>query len=79
MYSAEDEFEGTLNSIRKRQNDLIKQMAMSMEWSTFNKCEEESKSKQPEVQIPKFSPSVASYKFELVNMNHPSRHERRRK
>ena len=31
MYSAQGEFEGTLNSIGQRQNDLIKQMALSME------------------------------------------------
>ena len=31
MYSAQREFEGTLNSIRHRQNDLIKQMELSME------------------------------------------------
>ena len=36
MYSAQGEFEGTLNSIGQRQNDLIKQMALSMKWSTFN-------------------------------------------
>ena len=79
MYSAQGEFEGTLNSIRQRQNDLIKQMTLLMEWSAFNRAEEGSKSKQPQVQIPEFSPSVAGYKFESVNLNHSHRHERRRK
>ena len=79
MYSSQSEFEGTLNSIGKRQNDLIKQVAMLMEWSTFNKGEERSKSKQPKLQIPEFSLSATTYKFEHVNMNHPSRYERRRK
>ena len=45
MYSAQGEFEGILNSIRRRQNDLIKKMALSMEWSTFNRSEESSRSK----------------------------------
>ena len=45
MYSAQGEFEGTLNSIGKRQNDLIKQMAMLVEWSAFNKGKEGSMSK----------------------------------
>ena len=37
MYSAQGEFEGTLNSIGKRQDDLIKQMDFSKEWIVFNK------------------------------------------
>ena len=47
MYYAQGEFKGTLNSIRQRQNDLIKQMTLSMEWSTLNKSEEGSRSKHP--------------------------------
>ena len=47
MYSAQGEFEGTLNSIGQRQNDLIKKMALSMEWSALNRSEEGSRSKQP--------------------------------
>ena len=45
IYSAQGEFEGTLNSIRQRQNDLIKKMALSMEWFAFNRSEEGSRSK----------------------------------
>ena len=44
-------------------------MTFSMEWSTFNKTEEESRSKQPQVQIPEFSPSAVGYKFEPVNLH----------
>ena len=79
MYSAQGEFEETLKSIGQRQNDLIKQMALLMEWYAFNRVEEGSRSKQPQVQIPEFSPSAAGYKFESVNPNHPYRHDRRRK
>ena len=39
MYSTRGEFEGFLNSIRQRQNDLVKKMALSMEWYAFNKEE----------------------------------------
>ena len=46
MYSAQGEFEGTLNSIGQRQNDMIKQLAMSMEWSAFNRGEEGMKQVQ---------------------------------
>ena len=38
MYPTQGEFEGTLNSIGQRQNDLIKQMELLMEWSTFNRA-----------------------------------------
>ena len=44
IYFAQGEFEGVLNFIGQRQNNLIKQMALSMEWSTVNK-EEGSKAK----------------------------------
>ena len=74
MYSTQGEFKGIL-----KQNDLIKQMALSMEWSAFNKSEEGSKSKQPQVHIPEFSPSTGGYKFEPVNLHSSHRHDRRRK
>ena len=49
MYAAHGEFEGTLNSIGRRQNDMIKQLALTMEWSVLNRSGEGSKSKQPQV------------------------------
>ena len=79
MYSAQGEFEETLNSIGQRQNDLIKQMTLSMEWSAFNRSEEGSRSKQPPIQIPESSPSTTGYKFELVNLHSSHRHDRRTK
>ena len=79
MYSALGKFEGTLNSIGLRQNDLIKKMALSMEWSAFNISEESSRSKQPQVQMPEFSSSAASYEFEPVNLHSSHRHDRIRK
>ena len=45
MYYAQGEFEGTLNSIGQKQDDLIKQMDLS-EWFSFNK-EKGSKARQP--------------------------------
>ena len=47
MYSTQGKFKETLNSIGQRQNDLIKQMALSLEWSELNISEEGSRSKQP--------------------------------
>ena len=79
MYTTKGEFEGTLNSIGQRQNDLIKQMALSMEWYAFNISKEGSRSKQPQVHIPEFSHSIVIYKFEPVNLHPSHRHDRRRK
>ena len=79
MYSARGEFEGTLNSIGQRQNDMIKQLALTIEWSVLNKSGEGSKSRQPQVQILEFSPSAAGYKLDPVNLTSSHRHDRKRK
>ena len=79
MYSAQGEFEETLNSIVQRQNEMIKQLALTMEWSVLNTSGEGSKSRQPQVQIPEFSPSVTGYKLDPVNLPTSHRHERKRK
>ena len=78
MYYGWGEFKGTLNFIGHRQDDLIKKIALFMEWSVFNK-EEGSKTKRPPVQFPEFSHSYAGYKFELVNLNRPNKNDRRKK
>ena len=49
IYSAQGEFEGTLNSIGQRQNEIIKKLALTMEWSVLNRSGEDSKSRQPQV------------------------------
>ena len=79
MYSTQGEFEGTLKSIGKRQNDLIKKMSLSMEWYAFNRSEKGSSSKQPQVQIHEFSPSAIGYKVEAINLHSSPSHDRRRK
>ena len=79
IYSAQGEFEGTLNSIGQRQNEMIKQLALTMEWFVLNRSGEGSKSRQPQVQITKFSPSAAGYKLDSVNLPPSHRHDRKRK
>ena len=78
MYSAQGEFEGTLNSIGQRQNDMIKKLPLTMEWSILNKSGEGSKSRQPQVQIPEFSHSIAGYKLDPVNLPSSHRHDRKK-
>ena len=79
IYSTQGELEGTLNSIGQRQNDMIKQLALTMEWSVLNRSGEGSKSGPPQVQIPKFSPSAAGYMLDPINIPSSHRHERKRK
>ena len=79
IYSTQGEFEGTLNSIGQRQNEMIKQLALTMEWSILNRSGEDNKSRQPQVKIPEFSPSTARYKLDPVNLPSSHRHERKRK
>ena len=49
MYATQGEFKGTLNYIGQRQNDMIKQLALTMAWSVLNRSGEGSKSRQPQV------------------------------
>ena len=67
MYNAQGEFEGTLNSIRERQNELIKSNARMLEWAT-NKLLGDKTTKKPQVSIPKFVLSQDGYPFEQVNI-----------
>ena len=76
MYQAQGEFEGSLNSIGKWQNELIRQHLLTQEWYLFNKGEISSTSK-PESSIPKFTPSQAKYKFEPMNLKPQNPKERR--
>ena len=47
---------------------MIKQLALTMEWSVLKKSGEGNKSRQPQVQIPEFSPSAAGYKLDPFNL-----------
>ena len=58
---------------------MIKQLDLNMKWSVLNRSREGSKSRQPQVQIPEFSPSAAGYKLDPINLPSSHRHERKRK
>ena len=45
MYNAEGEFEGTLNSIGERQNELIRNNARMLEWATKKLLEDKTTEK----------------------------------
>ena len=63
MYNAEGEFEGTLNSIGEKQNELIRSNAWMLEWAT-NKLLDDKTTEKPQVSIPEFVPSQVGYQFE---------------
>ena len=77
MYQAQGDFEQSLNSIRKRQNELIKQHLRTQEWYLFDTGEGGS-TRKPEPSIPEYTPSNANYKYELVN-NKPFKRQKRKK
>ena len=78
MYSAQGEFNGVLNSIGQRHDDLINQLALSIKWFAFSK-KEGRKARRPPVQFLNFSPSSIGYKFEPINMNRPNKYDRKKK
>ena len=63
MYNAQGEFEGTLNSIGERQNELIRSNARMLEWAT-NKLLGDKTTEKPLASIPDFVPSQVGYPFE---------------
>ena len=67
MYNAQLEFDGALNSIGGRKNELIKTNAMMMEWMT-NQLLGDKLGEKLQASISDFAPSQAGYKFEPVNL-----------
>ena len=77
MYNAHVEFEGTLNSIGGRQNELIKFNARMLEWF-INKLARDKTAEKPSSSISNFTPSQAGYQYEPVNLK-PSKSQRKNK
>ena len=77
MYNAQGEFEGALNSIGGRQNELIKFNARMLKWFT-NKLARDKKTEQPQASISDFTPSQVGHQYELVNLK-PSKSQRKKK
>ena len=60
IYNSQGEFESALNSIRGRQNELIKFNARILEWFT-NKMVGDKTTEQPQASISEFTPSQGGY------------------
>ena len=70
-------FRGALNSIGGRHNELIRTNARMLEWMT-NQLIGDRTIENPQSSIPDFTPSNASYQYELVNLK-PSKSQRKKK
>ena len=71
------ELEGTMNHIGMRQDELITQVEYMNDHRLFNKEEPQEKEK-PNISIPKFPPSLASFNLEPPNLKIPKSYKRRR-
>ena len=77
MYNAQGEFEAALNSIRGRQNELIKSNSTMLDWLIKQQMEDRTAAR-PQPSIFEYVPSQASYQYELVNLK-PSKSQRKKK
>ena len=71
------ELEGTMNNIGMRQDELITQVEYTIDHCLFNK-EEALDKERPNVKIPKFPPSLASFNLEPPNLKIPKSYKRRK-
>ena len=76
MYSAQGEFKGALNSIGGRENELIRTNAKMLEWMK-NQLLGDRTTKRPQSFISNFTPSLAGYQYEPVNLK-PSQSRRKK-
>ena len=77
MYNAQGEFEGELNSIGGRKNELIRNNARMVEWMT-NQLLGDKIAIKPQASISDFTPSQAGYQYDLVNLK-PSKSQKKNK
>ena len=71
------ELEGTMNNIGMRQDELITQVEYTNDHCLFN-MEEPPKKEKPNISIPKFPPSLASFNLEPPNLKIPKSYKRKR-
>ena len=77
MHTMLTELEGTMNHMGMKQNQLITQVEYTNDHCLFNR-EEPPDKENPNISIPKFSPSLASFNLEPPNLKIPKSYKRRR-
>ena len=70
------ELEGTMNNISKRHDELITQVEFTNDHFLFNNEEPLDKEK-PNISIPRFPPSLASFNLQPPNLKIPKSYKRR--
>ena len=77
MHTMLTELEVTMNHIGMRQDGLITQVEYTNDHCLFNR-EEPPKKEKPNISIPKFPPSLASFNLVPPNLKMPKSYKRRR-
>ena len=68
---------GSMNTLGMRQDQLITIVEYTNDYCLSNK-EEPPENEKPDISIPKFSPSLASFNLEPPNLKIPKSYKRRR-
>ena len=77
MHTMLTELEGTMNNIGMRKDELITQVEYTNDHCLFNR-EEPPEKEKPNISIPKFPPSLASFHLEPPNLKIPKYYRIRR-
>ena len=77
MHTVLTEFEGTMNHIGMRQDELITQVEYTNDHCLFNR-EEPLEKEKPNISIPKFPPSLPNFNLEHLNLKILKSYKRRR-
>ena len=71
------EFEGSMNTLGIRQDQLITLVEYTNDYCLFNR-EEPPEKEKPDISIPKFPPSLASFNLEPLNLKTSKSYKSRR-
>ena len=77
MHNVLTEFEGYMNTLGIRQDQLITLVEYTNDYFLFNR-EEPLEKEKPDISIPKFPSSLASFKLEPPNLKTSKSYKRRR-
>ena len=77
MHTILTKLEGTMNHMGMKQDQLITHVEYNNDHCLFNR-EEPPEKEKPNISIPKFSPSLASFNLKPPNLKIPKSYKRRR-
>ena len=77
MHNVIIELEGSMNTLGGRQDELITLVEYTNDYCLLNR-EEPTKKDKPNISIPKFPPSLATFNLEPLNLKTSKSYKRRR-